>query len=107
MTKNINDTVSLWIDSNMFWWDVELVRVLFNSSVTAAILKTTVGLVHCEDKWSWVKETSGNFIVKSAYQLFTNLQQQQKGKCSSSRDNDTIWNMLWKIKVPNNVMVLA
>lgn len=69
---------------------MEQVRALFYPNVTAAILKTTIGLAHCEDKWTWIEEKIDNFNVRSAYRLFINLQQQQKGECSSSRDNDAV-----------------
>lgn len=50
--KDLSATVSLLIDINTQWWDVEKIRALFNPKVTKNILRVPIGPNHYTNKWS-------------------------------------------------------
>lgn len=53
--------------------------------------------------WNW--DDSGNFLVKSAYNLVINLELKAKTSCSDSVDEKFLWSKLWKIKLRSKIKI--
>lgn len=57
-------------------------------------------MVGQRDKWVWIKESSGVFTVRSAYEYL-------QGEHTLSDNEVIIFRKLWSAKVPSNATALA
>ncbi|KAM6571808.1 hypothetical protein CsatA_015888 [Cannabis sativa] len=87
--------------SNERAWDMEIITDLFNTRDQACILNIPLNNNQIEDRVYWCKEASGMYTVQSAYKLL----QLQKQRWQPA-DSGSLWNKLWKIKVPPKVLNL-
>ncbi|KAM6542808.1 hypothetical protein CsatB_007255 [Cannabis sativa] len=79
-------------------WDTELVRDMFNNRYANLILSIPLSFSASSDFWSWSKESSGLFSVKSAYQLLQDSKNPRTGS-----NNSGFWHKLWQLKIPPKV----
>ncbi|KAM6569414.1 hypothetical protein CsatB_017399 [Cannabis sativa] len=85
-------------------WDAEIVIDLFNEREQQLILDIPLTIGHGSDKLTWSYETSGNYSVKSGY----NLLQKLHGRWSANEDELTkFWTKFWKLKIPPKVKNLV
>ncbi|WOG95609.1 hypothetical protein DCAR_0414934 [Daucus carota subsp. sativus] len=80
-------------------WDIDIVEDLLNVKDKQCILNTMVGGDREEDVLYWNEDLSGDYTVKSAYQML----QRQKGLWSTA-DNSNLWKVIWSIKAPPKVL---
>ena len=59
--------VSQLMNRDKSWWDVGLLKNLFEEDIVQAILKIPQWKIHQSDSWVWVKTPSGELSVKSAF----------------------------------------
>ena len=91
-------------------WDETLIHQLFHTYDAEQICKIKIPRSEVEDCVAWHEEKSGVFTVRSAYKVGENLKQQNNALASSSRndaDDRSIWDLIWKIKVPEKVRIFA
>lgn len=69
----VNESVSSLLIEGSREWDVDLVQDLFNSRDTNLILGIPLSAAAVQDFWSWKGESSGHFLVKSAYKMLQDL----------------------------------
>ncbi|KAM6577068.1 hypothetical protein CsatB_028905 [Cannabis sativa] len=79
-------------------WDLELLQDLFNSRDVAAISSVPILQHPAADELVWHHELSGNYSVKSAF----NLIQKEKGAWNSIEASE-FWNELWRLKIPPKI----
>ncbi|WOG82094.1 hypothetical protein DCAR_0101255 [Daucus carota subsp. sativus] len=80
-------------------WDSDIVEDLFNARDKQCILNTMVRGDREEDVLYWNEDLTGDYTVKSAYQML----QRQKGLWSTA-DNSTLWKVIWSVKAPPKVL---
>ncbi|KAG2712919.1 hypothetical protein I3760_04G148100 [Carya illinoinensis] len=56
------------LDLDTGWWNVEILRALFNPRVVSQILKLNVSFTH-DDSWYWASEKNGQYSVCSGYNM--------------------------------------
>ncbi|KAH1239475.1 putative ribonuclease H protein [Glycine max] len=85
-------------------WDFKWRRPLFDNEIDMAVsfLQELEGnriRSHRADQWVWVADSSGQYTVRSAYNVLREdlLQEDQDGEFKE----------LWKVKVPSKVIVFA
>lgn len=91
-------------------WNKPLIHQLFHEYDAEEICKIKIPSSEAEDCIAWHEEKTGIFSVRSAYKLGANLKQQGSLRQSSSAneaDNRSIWDFIWKTKVPEKVRILA
>lgn len=92
-------TVAQLLSADGDQWDNETIEDLFNLRDQQCILNTMVGENSEEDVLSWNEDLSGEYTVKSAYQML----QRQKGLWSTT-DNSSLWKSIWRIAAPPKVL---
>ena len=91
-------------------WDEDDVRQCCPGRDADAILAIKLPARSCDDFVAWRPEKNGIFSVRSAYRLGVepNLQALSHGQSSSAPIGDrSIWNVIWKAKVPQKLKVFA
>lgn len=90
-------------------WNEGLIRQIFYPFDADEICKLTLPSSDVEDRLAWHYEKNGVFSVKSAYKLAASLSSTQHDPSSSTSDpNDrSIWDLIWKTKVPGKVRIFG
>lgn len=83
-------------------WDKEVVEDLFNVRDQRCILNVQLDSNVEEDSLFWCKEVSGEYLVRSAYRMA----QMHNGRWNTM-DRGSIWQKMWKIRVPAKVLNLC
>ncbi|XP_060959275.1 uncharacterized protein LOC133030519 [Cannabis sativa] len=92
-----NQLVSSLMCVNAKQWDMEIINDLFNARDQSLIMSVPLPMTVHEDCWTWSKEKSGFYSVKSAYGWLRN-QSIPVGADAS------LWKNFWKIKVQPKVL---
>ena len=72
------------------------------------ILKIPLSNNLSEDKFIWVGNKKGEFIVKSAYFIANKLlDTRDEGECSSGDPNARIWKKIWSLKLPEKIKIFS
>lgn len=83
-------------------WNKPLLDELFSSWEVLNIMKIPIPFFGGADEWTWQFNKDGNFSVKSAY--YAGLEEKNIGTVSASSDAfKSVWEKLWKAKVPEKV----
>uniref|UniRef100_A0A803PZ76 Reverse transcriptase domain-containing protein n=1 Tax=Cannabis sativa TaxID=3483 RepID=A0A803PZ76_CANSA len=95
--------------SGLIWkvgtWDVGKLQSCFDESMIYDILEVPISGSYGHDKLIWEKESSGCFIVKSAYHLaFSN---QDLPSSSSFSDFKKFWTRIWSLIAPPKVKLFV
>lgn len=90
-------------------WNQELINQIFNPCDAHEILKIKIPSRETEDCVAWHYENSGRFTVKSAYKLAMSLKVTgpQTSSSSANRDDRSIWDLIWKAKIPGKIKIFA
>ncbi|WOG89983.1 hypothetical protein DCAR_0209224 [Daucus carota subsp. sativus] len=83
-------------------WDMDVIKDVFNRRDQKCILDIKLDAASNEDVLFWNLERSGEYSVKSAY----NMLQRQKGAWGAE-DNFNVWQALWRLKVPPKALNLV
>ena len=79
------------IDQSFYLWEVEIIkRIIVSKYATANAL-------------IWPLSSNGEYIVRSAYRLLVGLQLQGQASSSNVEASKSLWNNIWKLRVPNKV----
>lgn len=100
-------TVSMLINQQTGGWDEDLVRSFFWDIDAEDILRLPLPLSAVDDQRIWHFAKTGHYTVRSAYHL---AQKNQKSSTqartgSTTRTNDTDWNWIWTLKIPNKIRI--
>ncbi|XP_042950087.1 uncharacterized protein LOC122282202 [Carya illinoinensis] len=101
-----NLKVNSLIDDSTGWWNVHMVRALFNPNLVQQILKLQVS-IDAEDSLYWSHEKNGSFSVRSAYRYLQHNQHLSNGQSSTGRYEAMFWKSLWHLKLPKKMKVFA
>lgn len=71
-------------------WDVDLVCDMFNNRDVRLILGTPLSPSATNDFWSWQRERTCDFFVRSVYKLIHGRHQVREGA-----NNSNFWRALW------------
>ena len=72
------------------------------------ILKIPLSNNLSEDKFIWVGNKKGEFIVKSAYFIANKLlDTRDEGECSSGDPNAWIWRKIWSLRLPEKIKIFS
>ncbi|KAG2666985.1 hypothetical protein I3760_15G091300 [Carya illinoinensis] len=94
------------IDASIGWWNVHMVRALFNPNLVQQILKLHVS-VNSEDSLFWSHEKNGSFSAKSAYRYLQQSQHHSNGQSCSGKFEAVFWKSLWHLKLPKKMKIFA
>ena len=89
-------------------WNTELIYQLFYRFDADEICSIKLPRSGGSDVLAWHYEKSGVFSVRSAYRLAVSIQNHSNTTTSSSSgeaDDRSIWDIIWKAKVPEKVKV--
>lgn len=91
-------------------WNTELIYQLFYRFDADEICSIKLPRSGGSDVLAWHYEKSGVFSVRSAYRLAVSIQNHSNTTTSSSSgeaDDRSIWDIIWKAKVPEKVKVFG
>lgn len=86
-------------------WNLPLVQEIFNVPEATIISEIPLSGYRQVDKLIWRATTTGVFTVNSAYYLDIERKALKQGKGSRPSQEDTIWKILWSLKIPNSTNV--
>ena len=92
--------VSMLINSETRWWNIELVREIFCKEEVDTICNLGICPGRQKHKLIWVGTKNWDFTVRSAYHLAKGSVEAEEGSCSNSRNGKSLWSMVWSVKVP-------
>ena len=101
--------VSDLIEPSNRTWKAEMVTVGFNLDDVTPILSIPVSRSGCRDRLVWHHSVNGEYSVRTGYgeavKLMENgaLGRRGRGTSSENRKPNQVWNLIWKIKVPNKI----
>ena len=79
------------IDQSFYLWEVEIIkRILVSKYATANAL-------------IWPMSSNGEYRVRSAYRLLVGLHLQGQASSLNVEASKSLWNNIWKLRVPNKV----
>jgi hypothetical protein len=96
--------------TNEHLWNEEKVRSIFLAPDADAIMQIPLRRSIEEDWLAWAKEKSGLYTVRSAYRALVlneehNVVAQDLNNTSSSDQDESLWRVLWKLRVVPKVRI--
>jgi hypothetical protein len=88
------------IDQTTSWWNLDLVRRLFNPGDVARIGSVMLSLLKQVHKHIWRGFTLGIFSVRCAYHMEMRRLAQERGECSGVKDLSELWKTIWGLNAP-------
>ena len=88
------------IISQLGGWNNDLLDQSFLAEDVATIQSIPISSGRCGDKNIWHFEESGNFSVKSGYQMARRVGKQTSSSNMDSSVYTNWWKRLWKMKIP-------
>ena len=79
------------IDKVFYPWEANVIKGIYVSEDSI------------EDKLIWPLTSSGDYSVKSAYQMLSSATLTSKASLSSSEGFKGVWKGIWQIRAPNHV----
>ena len=96
------------LDPDTGWWNRVLVMQHFNHEDEEAILRVPLSRRVIQDSLFWTFTKSGDYTVRSEYQVARQLQKEGTwAECSNGVVGGSVWKVLWKLKVPNKIKVFG
>uniref|UniRef100_A0A2N9G5C3 CCHC-type domain-containing protein n=1 Tax=Fagus sylvatica TaxID=28930 RepID=A0A2N9G5C3_FAGSY len=97
-------SVDSLIDTNVMRWNLDKLKLLFLPRDVAIIKQIPLSVRRPRDKLIWTGTKSGNFTVKSAYNLLLNQSNGSLGSSSNGMgSNHSLWSRIWAAQVPPKV----
>ena len=87
-------------------WNTELIRQIFHNFDAKEIVRIAIPRSDVEDYIAWHYERNGVFSVRITYKLVASLKTdavQNPSSSSSEAQDQSIWDVIWKEKVPPKV----
>jgi ribonuclease HI len=91
--------VSTLINTDTNWWNIPLIREVFNREEADTICSLALCSGRQEDKQIWVGSKNGLFTVRSAYHLAKESEEADDGCCSFTDHTRGLWKLVWGLKV--------
>jgi hypothetical protein len=82
-------------------WDQQLLARNFTTEEVAAINSIPISLLSQPDVQVWRGTSSGDFSVKSAYHLATEIGERSMPGGSTQEEESALWKTMWKLQLPN------
>lgn len=79
-------------------WDLDLLRDIFNEKDVKRILKIQLSFSNQDDRWIWLGDGKGQYMMKSGYRVFNKLNYQVLPGNVSFK-----WQKLWNLSIPPKV----
>ena len=101
--------VSDLIEPSTRTWKAEMVKSGFNLDDVSPILSIPVSRTGRRDRLVWHHSVNGEYSVRTGYgeavKLMENgaLGRRGRGTSSENRKPNQVWNLIWKLKVPNKI----
>jgi ribonuclease HI len=89
------------IDDETRWWKPNLLEQIFSQPDVQAICSIPISGTNQEDRQIWRGTKNGLFSVKSAYYMQVELKEKEMAGCSTRKDGDGVWRIIWGMKIPN------
>ncbi|CAL1412374.1 unnamed protein product [Linum trigynum] len=104
-TTRLGDSTSVaeLIDFEGKCWRVDVLNDHFLPEDRVNILKIPIPRDWGRDERVWGEEKSGDYSVKSAYRLWFNRDEEERGEFYSPAN----WDRLWKLEIPQKVKIFA
>ena len=97
-------SVDLLIDENVMQWNLEKLEQLLLPRDVEIIKQIPLSVRRPRDKLIWTGTKSGNFSVKSAYNLLLNQSNDAQGSSSNRLGSvRSLWSKIWSAQVPPKV----
>ena len=109
LTNLHGSMVSDLIDPVTKSWKADLIMAGFNPDDVALILSIPVSRTGCRDRLVWHHSVNGDYMVRSGYGVAVNLMEngvlgrKERGSSSEKQKKNQVWNLIWKLKVPNKI----
>ncbi|KAM6563234.1 hypothetical protein CsatB_023232 [Cannabis sativa] len=86
-------------------WDLELLHNDFSPADIDRILTIPLSYNSTRDRWRWHYDSSGDYTVKSGYNLACSLE--NKDHSSSSTSQEAWWQLFWGLNLPSKVRIFG
>jgi hypothetical protein len=97
--------ISELVDADTKWWDRALIEIIFMEDEATKIC----GIAICPNKQHvqliWAGNKNGEFTMRHVYHLTKWRHELEEGGCSNPRFTNTLWKVIWKLKVTRAVKV--
>jgi hypothetical protein len=91
--------VSTLINTDTNWWNIPLIREVFNREEADTICSLALCSGRQEDKQIWVGSKNGLFTARGAYHLAKESEEADDGCCSFTDHTRGLWKLVWGLKV--------
>ena len=88
------------IDSDTNWWNIPLIKEIFREKEVEMICGMAICPRTQKDRVVWGGNKSEFFTICSAYHMAKELENREAGSCSKGYMLTSLWNKIWRIKVP-------
>lgn len=96
------------IDQDTGWWNVDRVQHIFPTYIASEVLKIMIPSKGHPDSIFWEPEKHGTYTVSSAYRMRRKMVKNATiGECSNQVDKARWWKLLWGLKIPRKIKVIA
>lgn len=93
-----NTKIGSFFKERLLEWDEVKLREVFDDEDVAGIMRTKIPQYEVSDRVAWLHTKSGNFYVKSGYQLWLNNNVQSQSDATSDGSR-RLWNLRFPPKV--------
>ncbi|XP_042973154.1 uncharacterized protein LOC122304957 [Carya illinoinensis] len=91
------------IDVHTRWWNMDLLRTMFQEDDVQEILKLPLCFLPHPDTLMWKGTVNGLFSVRSAYHLHKQSLSRASGESSLTGTRISVWKRLWSLPTTNAV----
>jgi hypothetical protein len=91
-------TVSELLDADTNWWNMALVKDIFDEEEARMICGLSVCPRRGSDILAWEHTKNGVFTVRSAYHLAMERAEEREASCSEYQDSRGMWKRIWEMK---------
>ena len=100
--------VSTLIDRDTKRWKANLVKSLFLPFEANTVLNISLSHNLRDDKIIWVGNKKGEFTVKIAYYIATEvIEAIEEGESSTDDPRTPLWKKLWHLNIPTKISICA
>lgn len=89
-----NAKVSELMDVHTNWWNITLVKEVFNEEEASMICNLGLNPLRGKDRLAWEHSKNGMFTVRSAYHLAVERFGKEEGICSTVHQKQALWKQI-------------
>jgi hypothetical protein len=94
-----------FIDQDTKWLNTKLIHDNFSENEAHTIRQIPLSLMQAMDSLVWRGTTNGMFSIKSVYHMENELQAIRRSGSSREGTRDSVWKIIWNLKIPNAVKI--